>query len=43
MALTEVGSAQARATKPPAHFDLRKITTPILLYMAGRLIWLKSA
>jgi hypothetical protein len=33
MALTEVGSVQPRATEPPAHFDLRKITAPILLHL----------
>jgi hypothetical protein len=33
MALTEAGSAPQRATQPAAHFDLRKITTPILLHL----------
>jgi hypothetical protein len=33
MALTEIGSMQPRAIRPPAHFDLRKITTPILLHL----------
>ena len=33
MALTEVRSAPPRAIGSPAHFDLRKITTPILLHL----------
>jgi len=33
MAITEVRSAPPRATKPPAPFDLRKITTPVLLHL----------
>jgi hypothetical protein len=33
MALTEVGSAPPRAAQPAARFDLRKITTPILLHL----------
>jgi len=33
MTSTDLDPASTRATQPPAHFDLRKITTPILLHL----------